>query len=231
MLMKKKQTCVCGIYNSQTLKILIENNIRRWGFDLRPKSFQFLPTYQLVDLLQQFSYHADCIYLRFSGEKKIVIEKILQDLATAAPSAKEKVILWFSHPEDLDLAQELKWPCLFSFFEGVDYRVLVETDFFKGMIFEGALIEDFFRDDDSKNQLLQFLFELQRTKDTKFILEHQNFAPAFQSELEQLSWAEQILTMDASFELSYRKMNFDHLQNVLVQIKKQGLSHAHFAFQ
>ena len=103
----KRKIKIEDIYSQDTLNLLFKNKIKIFGFDFRPKSFNFLQEYKLLEFIKDNNF-LDCdLYLKFGNEKDYVIKKILNDVKAAAVSS-ERVILDFLDVVSFDFYQSFK---------------------------------------------------------------------------------------------------------------------------
>lgn len=81
-----------GIYDSNVLNILENENINNLAFDFRPKSMNFIQIYKFLDMIEFISLSKKNIFLQFSDEKDFVIDSILNDIKNSSLSSvlKEK---------------------------------------------------------------------------------------------------------------------------------------------
>jgi len=74
-----KNLKISGVYNLETVRLLQEQGIYNISFDLRPRSFNFIPLSNLLEIIKHIS-ELSTISLHFSNEKDYVIDEILQEI-------------------------------------------------------------------------------------------------------------------------------------------------------
>ena len=81
---------VTGLYDQRTIQLLKENKIYSLGFDLRPKSLNFIQSYRLIELLKEVQLGE--VYLHFENEKDF----IGIDFNIKSNETEFKIILFFT---------------------------------------------------------------------------------------------------------------------------------------
>ncbi len=108
-----------GTYNQKTITMLEELKINDFSFDLRPKSFNFVQEYVLLDIIKTSFRPWNRYYLHFENEKEYVIKKILNDVKEAAiktdsaTAQMDNLFLEFSDGLDVLFYESFETPYLF----------------------------------------------------------------------------------------------------------------------
>jgi len=100
---------ISGIYNTETIDYLQSRTVNSYVFDLRPRSFNFIQEYKLVEIISSKFYTNNYIFLRFENEKNFVIEKIINNFKF------NNVLLEFSGSEDLEFVEQFKKKFVYHF--------------------------------------------------------------------------------------------------------------------
>ena len=69
-----------GIYDDSIINLTREKGIEEYGFDLRPKSFNFIQKYRFEEIMNKFYLPSNRYYLHFHNEQAHVITRIIEDL-------------------------------------------------------------------------------------------------------------------------------------------------------
>ena len=72
-----------GIYDQRTLKLLKSRQVRDFGFNFSPKSFNFIQEHVFLNELIPLIEPLDKIYLRFARSNDPMIKKVIEDLKKA----------------------------------------------------------------------------------------------------------------------------------------------------
>lgn len=73
---------VSGIYDTQVIKALENLGVKKFAFDLRPKSFNFVQSHVIKEIIHQVGNN-NTYYLQFDLDKDFVIEQTLEELKKA----------------------------------------------------------------------------------------------------------------------------------------------------
>ena len=76
----KGKVRIDGVYDLKTIRFLEEIGIDEYGLDFRPKSFNFIPEHQFLEIMESTYSHHKRYFLLFSAEKEFVVKKIVEDL-------------------------------------------------------------------------------------------------------------------------------------------------------
>lgn len=106
----KGQMRVTGLYDQRTIQLLKENKIYSLGFDLRPKSLNFIQSYRLIELLKEVQLGE--VYLHFENEKDFMIKDILEKVSEVYSG---KVVLEFSDYQNKEYYDQFKKSYVLSF--------------------------------------------------------------------------------------------------------------------
>lgn len=112
---------ISGVYNSDIVRQLIEQNIREVGFDLRPRSFNFIQIHAIQSILSELPSSRLKIFLQFENDKDFVIKEIVQKVcATTGLVAGENLWVEYSGSETPEFCNKVGIPYI---------KLLIEKDF------------------------------------------------------------------------------------------------------
>lgn len=101
---------ITGLYDQRTIQLLKEQKIYSIGFDLRPRSLNFIQTHRLLELLKDVDLGS--VYLHFENEKEFIIEDILKRVKDVYGG---KLVLEFTDHQSKDFYDQFKLPYMLSF--------------------------------------------------------------------------------------------------------------------
>ncbi len=116
----KNQKRVHGIYDLNTLTVLKKRDYFLFGFDFRPRSFNFLPQHNFLTLLENSYSPIHKYFLHYENEPDFVTMKMVNDLRAFFAKKGEpmdSIILEFSDVRPLEFYQNFKLPFIWHFSE------------------------------------------------------------------------------------------------------------------
>ncbi|MFN8370823.1 MAG: hypothetical protein U0T83_09405 [Bacteriovoracaceae bacterium] len=116
----KAQKRVHGIYDLNTLNVLKKRDYFLFGFDFRPRSFNFLPQHNFLALLENSYSPIHKYYLHYANEPDFVTMKMVNDLHAFFDKKGEtydSIVLEFSDQRELSFYQSFKTPFVWHFHE------------------------------------------------------------------------------------------------------------------
>ncbi len=132
----KTQLRITGLYDQRTIQLLKENNVYSIGFDLRPRSLNYIQSYRLVEMLKDVKLGT--VYLLFENEKEFIVEDILKKVKEVYGG---NLVLEFSDTQSKEYYDQFKTPYILTF-DG--YRGDLKSscgDFFRGFTFDYSYLE------------------------------------------------------------------------------------------
>ncbi|MDA8793290.1 hypothetical protein N9N67_08590 [Bacteriovoracaceae bacterium] len=131
---------VKGLYDLQTFNLFKSQQVKSFGFDLVPLSFNFIQCYQLVNILQKESDKNDLIYLQFKDDKDFVIKSILDEVQYVR-SKLNNVFLEFKKMRDVEFMEKFQ----------IDYVVHISSmselkELLKAQKLKGISLDKYFLD-------------------------------------------------------------------------------------
>lgn len=139
---------VDGIYDLRTLQQLVELGVRRFAFDLRPRSLNFIQHYRTIEIVSQATLAAQKqFYFHFADENTLLIQKFLDDLAAQTGITQEdwnqgRVQLEFSGREDFSVMDTFGVPYRWFMHAGADWANIKRAQNLRGLILPFEYLED-----------------------------------------------------------------------------------------
>jgi hypothetical protein len=149
---------VNGVYNQQTFQFLSELGVKKFTFDFRPVSMNFIQEYVVHDILKELSSANHQYYLMFQNEKDFVVSKITNELINNnLLRDSDSLFLDFRSNHELSYFEQFKTPFYWSFDESVNYYQIIDSPLLKGLTFSSTYLERL----NERGQLFKFLSDLQ----------------------------------------------------------------------
>lgn len=123
-----KAPLVHGCYDIDTLRTLKEAGIRHFGFDLRGRSPNLIPFYQLKDLLTNLS--SERVHLMFENDKASTIISSLDMLKDIAPGIQ----LEFRDEQSGHFYDSFKTPYVWMFSPQADWESVLMSTHLRGLL-------------------------------------------------------------------------------------------------
>lgn len=226
----RKLLRLSGIYDKISLEQFIAQDVNKWVFDLRPKSFNFIQQYVLEDCIKylQGTGLKHVVFLQIQHEKDFMLQKLLNDLKSFTPeNGNIELLLDLSESQDVDLALKFNIPFLWNYDFKDDYGFL-KNELFKGILINHSMLQRL----SSGQQLGSFVQDILLQKANGF-LKDKEIALAFDwtddlhvSVLDFIKFDFYSLPINAKVETSYRNVNHQLVGQNLVQIKRLLLSNS-----
>ena len=101
-----------GIYDWRTFHFLEKMGVKHFHFDFNPRSLSFLPQHEFFEILEKTSLAGKKIVLGYSGESKLAIEKMYQDLISlySKNQIQESVLFEFQIDDEFEKFESLEAP-------------------------------------------------------------------------------------------------------------------------
>lgn len=148
MVRMDKNVKIDGIYDGRTIKELNRLRITHQSFDFRPKSFNFLQGYKLLELLEEHYLPQNFYYLHFQGEKEFVVRSILNDLNKTLlkrnpflDTGLERVRLEFSDVRERSFYESFNLPYYWHYDPSVSVASYLGSHLLKGIVLSYSLLE------------------------------------------------------------------------------------------
>lgn len=131
---------VDGIYDIRTINQLVELGVRRFSFDLRPRSLNFIQHYRVIEIISQATIGSDKRFtFHFADEHPMLIQKFIDDLGAQTGINQSdwlngRVQLEFSGRDDFEALDDFNVPYRWFLHEGADWSQLKRAQNLRGLI-------------------------------------------------------------------------------------------------
>ncbi len=210
---------ISGIYDSRTMKILTDLGIEEFSFDFRPKSFNFLPVYTYLDLLQKY-YNANYkYYLRFHDEKEHVVNKFIEDTyKLKLPGGMYNFILEFSCNNNVSFYDQFKMPYFRYYDVNNNVSDLFSGKFLKGIILRYSFIENLHQSSQLHNFVRNFFstyYKEINDKRLEIILALDWDSDIIPSLVEYFDFTSYSFHLNSKIEVCYRNIDLNRVKEEL----------------
>lgn len=207
-----------GIYDQRTLKLLKAKNLRDFGFNFSPKSFNFIQEYVFLNELIPLLDPKDKIYLHFSRSNDPMILKVLTDLFKVGIQ-KENIFIdcdeWSDDPGKLEINYYLNYTTDMNLEH-------CKNSLFSGMIFNFSFFEDLHRRGILNNFIANFYTHYKKhlTDDKKIIVRIEWSDNVFPSLFDYLDIDLMSFSINSQIEVCYRNVDLKKLSSEMELIEK-----------
>ena len=210
-----------GTYNQYTITMLEEMKINDFSFDLRPKSFNFVQEYVLLDILKEIYRPWNRYYLHFENEKEYVIEKILYDVKASAAETDgttdliENILLEFSDGLPVQYYESFKTPYIFHLDERHRFEDFLASKYLRAVnlsytylhhLHQGGKLGEF------AGSFLKLLKRLEQHQKIEVMLLRDWDEDIFPSLLHYFQFHVTSFPLNHKVELSYRNLDYELLK-------------------
>lgn len=215
-----------GHYDLKTIELARSNGIKDFGFDFRPRSFNFLQNYKFVEMLDQIYHHSHRYYLVFESETDNVLNRFMEDVKKvfAAHGALEKfeeqVFLEFTDLRESSFYSSLPMGFYWRVENELALKEVLKSKNLRGLILSFSMLERL----QAQGALFQFIGTL-----SKGISQYESkvevgvdlpwSADVFPSLFEFITFDFYNLSIDSNVESSYRHIDQGKLSNHLSYYK------------
>lgn len=216
----KNELRIEGIYDKRTIQLLLEHNVKDFGFDFCPRSFNFIQEHIFIkDFIPVFN-QSHKIYLKFSNMNDLMINRIIKDLSNANIN-KENIYFEFT---ELDKQEELVH-FQYNFFVHYSQSLnisKIHSEKFKGVIFDFSFLENLH----TKNLLNSFIsnFYTQNisilSKELHFILKADWPSNLIQGLFNLMDFNLLSLPINSNIEICYRNVDINKLKHEIKLVSK-----------
>jgi hypothetical protein len=206
-----------GIYDQRTLKLLKSRNVRDFGFNFSPKSFNFIQEHVFLDELIPLLDPKDRIYLHFSRSNDPMIKKVIFDLQKVGVQ-KDNIFIdcdeWSDDPKTLEVNYFL------NYYPEMETTKLA-SPLFSGMIFNFSFFEDLHRRGVLNNFIANFYthFKKHLTDEKKIILKIEWNDNVFPSLFDYLDVDLMSFSINSQMEVCYRNVDLKKLATEMELLK------------
>ena len=214
-----------GIYDEQTLLSCVEEGVSHFGFDFRPKSFNFLQQHVFMEMLKKFDRPDFYFHLHFDSESDFVVKKFCDDILKIK-NFSDKYILNFEELNSVDFFSQFSFPFIVKYRPGLDYSDFFENKYFKGFTFDYfELEENYLQNLNSQyaNKLLTNIFQKISDRNLLSILKVDWDTHFHTGLFEFLSFSHISLSINQKMEISYRNPNVAEISRNIHNFKQIDL--------
>lgn len=203
-----------GHYNKKVFEISKARGIKHFGFDFRPRSFNFLQNYKFIEILDSIYHHDHFYYLIFERETDNVLNLFIADIKKIFASrgqlerVNQQVFLEFTDTREKSFYNNLE----LGFFWRVENELamleVLKSDNLQGLILSFDMLEKF----QKQGQLFSFIGKLNNglkrfDGKVKLALDLPWHADIFPSLFEFMNFDYINLTMGPQVEEGYRNVD------------------------
>lgn len=218
-----------GLINESSFALAERLGIDHLGLDLRPKSFQFIQEYKLIELIKE-NFRTECFYyLHFYEEKDFVIKQFLEDLDRELKETSgylglaSHFRLEFSDRERSSFYDSFGVPYIWHLRDDVLLVDHLNAKNLDGVVLAFETLEKLQLTGELDSFYQDFLVELSRVKKERTIkcyLDCDWDSNLFPSLLRVMTIDFMALTLNSKVEISYRTLDEEKLESSLSYIKK-----------
>ena len=208
-----------GVYGHEIIQTLKRLEIKHFGFDFRPTSFNFIQQHLFQELVSKHLDFSDSMYLHFCNEKDFVVEKIVNEIPQLQNSPT-KIILEFSDSLSTDFYQKFNLPFIWHYQLDRELKDFLTLPTFQGLVLNISLIERAY----NRGNLIDLASNLNaqigavRPNGIPLYLTRKwdsNVLPSF---LEYFDFSITSLPVDSSVEICYRKTNIPRFEDYFTKL-------------
>ena len=139
--------------------------IEHFGFDFRPRSFNFIQTYRLVEIIREHFSLRHTYDLHFCGEKDFVISKIVADMDHQLVDQSGRNIwdharLEFSDTEEIAFYDQFNAPFILHYHQGLQWEKISKAKNIMGLVIPYPYLLELHE----KNEFTQFIMRFNQEK-------------------------------------------------------------------
>ena len=220
---------ITGVYDQNSIDLLIKEGVTFFGFDFRVRSFNFLQQYCFLELIEknfQTNFQYDLIY---QDEKDFIIAKMIDDLDQILKKSghhlreMDNFRLHFTDAKGKDFYDSFKMPYIWEYHPMEDLDKMAKSEYLKGIILPYDLLSDYH----ARGEFHQFVAKFLKTlgaggsrKNISLGLKCEWNTDFFPSLSEFLAFEFLQLPIDSSIEQSYRHISADLLKMSVGEMRK-----------
>lgn len=203
MINPKSQIKITGVFDEDSFSFFKNKGIFHYGFDLRPKSFNFIQEHALIPLVEKLSMGS--ITLLFENEKDFVIKRILDEISKKYSG---EVSLEFYGKEDYTFFDSFSLP--YAYVLKNDVPKIIGRNQSSVILYQEYI-----------NELVELgkAHDLKVENVSKINLTFENKLNFPQSVTDFIDWNFLNLEIDQKICLSYRKLNEVVIEELLIHME------------
>lgn len=208
-----------GVYSYDLMLFLKSMGIKNFGFDLRPKSFNFIQLHVIKDIIQKCDTGNETYSFMFSNEKDFVINELIKSIESDTLLTRDRVLLEFTDVHDINDCESFNLNYIWHFSESSNYRKLSSTQFLRVLSIDQKILEQY----QNSGQVYEFIKEINNLRGENTLLDLRvNWDESIIESINDF-YLPNLITLEISqlVESSYRNPNQSILQDHLNVIKHQ----------
>ena len=208
-----KEISVGGIYDLETISQLRHIHLNNFGFDFRPKSFNFLQQHLVVDILKKCHRSSDRYFFHFQNEKDYIIFEYINYLKKTVPFCNNFFLEFSDHMEP-SYYEKFSHPFYWYYQSESLFEEIVFLSDLQGIILPHSLLLRFYERGNLNDFISYFLRVLANKKmEVVLSLEWKYEISPFIFEL--LNFDMISFSINQDVEYSYRNVNINLLKKEL----------------
>ena len=193
--------------------------IKNFGFDLRPKSFNFIQLHVIKDIIQKCDTGNETYSFMFSNEKDFVINELIKSIESDTLLTRDRVLLEFTDVHDINDCESFNLNYIWHFDESSNYRKLSSAHFLRVLSIDQKKLAQY----QNSGQVYVFIKEINNLRGENTLLDLRvNWDESIIESINDF-YLPNLITLEISqlVESSYRNPNQSILQDHLNVIKHQ----------
>lgn len=203
-----------GIYDVKTINQLLDLGVKRFSFDMRPRSLNFIQHYRVLEIVEQIGLAGDKVFcFHFGNEFPMLLEKFITDLGARTGASQDdwqsgKIQLEFSGREDFAAMDDFEVPYRWHFYRGTNWSEVAKAKNLRGLVLPFEYLEDCLED----GSLNKFCMNLHTTfANCEFHLSRDWGANVFPSLVDLFDFKDVALPIDTNVETCFRNVDASKL--------------------
>ena len=199
-----------GIYDVKTIRQLLELGVKRFSFDMRPQSLNFVQHYRVLDIVSEIGIGGEKVFcFHFGNEFPMLVEKFIADLnerlsTTSTQWDQGHLQLEFSGRDDFDKMDQFCVPYRWHFYKGFNWSEASSAKNLTGLILPFYFLEDCLEE----GSLHSLCMNLHTTfAHCRFHLSHDWGSNVFPTLSELFDFDDVALPIDPNVEVCFRNVD------------------------
>ncbi|MBL6991635.1 MAG: hypothetical protein ISR65_17755 [Bacteriovoracaceae bacterium] len=210
-----------GIYDKRTIKSIKEVGVVDYGFDFRPRSFNFLQGHLCQEIVQQTYDGLSRYYFHFCNEQHYIIEKIFTDVINVDNNLKDNILLEFSDIRESQFYDQFRIPFFWHYDPSVSLKEIVRSKYLKGIVLQYNFLEESLRDKTLNRFASNFytqMFAQPKQLELELILQLEWGVSIKRDVINTLDFDKVALPVNSEVEICYRNVNQVRLKSEINSI-------------
>ena len=134
-----KSLRITGVYDSNIVHQLKKQDVTDIGFDIRPRSFNFIQLAGIEKILKELATSKLNFYLRFDNDKEFVVKEIVDKVSRFGPIPGENLWVEYWGDEDLEYCKRIGLP-FFKLLKDRSYTDWLNAELMTGLVLDETYI-------------------------------------------------------------------------------------------